>query len=177
MGVYRLGESTVHVQSIHGPRGLLRRLSDDRMNGALREMAEETAELIEAAIIRRMPEDEGNLKRSLEVVVDEDQGGRVQIRIQTDPRIAPYAVGVDQGTGIYGPRQRPIRARDPRRPMRFYWAHLGKKSVHGGYMTLVGKHMVLTEVQGQQGQHFFRLGWRAGMEQARKRFTHILREM
>jgi hypothetical protein len=149
------------IQSLHGPYGLLRRLSEERFDGELVSAAHQTKEIVEAEIIKRTPRDTGQLQGAISVRVEEDGEHRFRLIAQIDKDEAPYGPLVNAGTGIYGEHHRPIRAKSAY-GMRFYWKKMGRR-------------VKFMEVAGQPAQRFMERGWRSGMRKSRKLFSMLLR--
>ncbi|MFR9675851.1 HK97-gp10 family putative phage morphogenesis protein [Streptomyces sp. TR02-1] len=122
-----------------GPRGVLvreaRRLGNRVLNAAK----------------RRCPVDEGQLRASLAMAIDVQGPDRVVVIIGSPLEYARY---VHEGTGIYGPRGRPIR------PVR---AQVLRFEVRNPRRTPRGRGNVVyaTEVKGQRPQPFL---WEALVE-------------
>lgn len=164
------------TESLHGPYGLLRRLSDDRRSDLLHDAAQETADIIQAEIIRRVPVDRGRLAQGVEAKVEVDDKGRFRIIATAEAKgesgddYAPY---VDKGTGIFGPGRRPIVPKHGRY-MRFFWRKPGKARDYPGFRRGWWK---VRKVAGQKPQRFMERGWRSGMRIARRKFRDVLNKL
>lgn len=150
------------IRSLHGPRGLLNRLSENAQDEQLMRLAQETAGLVETEIRKRAPgpypdpRPRKHLKENVKARVVKTRKG--QFRIWAS--IPAHGVYPDEGTGIYGKRGQPIRAKSAR-GMRFFWHQTGR---------WVRAHAV----QGQPGQHFMEKGRDAGIRIARRRFGNLI---
>lgn len=163
------------IKGLGGPRGLLRRLSEDRQDEVLWEAAERVRDMVESEILKRTPDgDTGQLAESVFAVI-EDLGERVRIKAGFDEDIAPYAASVNSGSGEWGPRNAPIKAVNGH--MRFFWSRLGQYSIHGSPGAPVNKAMKLKEVRGQRGQRIIQRGWESAMDKARRVMKDELREL
>jgi hypothetical protein len=163
------------IETIHGPHGLLRRLSEDKMNKTFKEMAEDTRDIVKAEIIARTPEDHGDLRGSVEVEILEDGQGRIRIVASASAKNdagEDYAPFVEEGTGIFGPRRQMVQAKNAK-GMKFFWRKPGEFRDYGGFRRGWWR---MKQHHGARGQRFLHRGWRAGMRIARKKFRKFLKE-
>lgn len=149
------------IKSLFGPRGLLQRLAEDEQNEQLLEFAERTAQLIEDGVRDRVPgphfddRPRKHLKYNVNARVVRTEKGRFEIWVG----MPEHGIFADQGTGIWGPKGAPIRAKTAK-GMRLQFAP--------------GQWRVAQSVQGQPGQNFMRRGRDAAIRIARRRYGKLI---